>query len=181
MSGKGDGMSVIALTRNGTGLRKLDVGAGAIREEGYETMDISPAFSPDFQHDLTQLPWPFADQTFDEVKCFHVLEHLERKYLVPVMNEMHRILKPEGRAMIEVPLFPYWPAIADPTHVSFFVIQTFAYFCTGESYQRAAHGARAFEDYHDHRKLYGINEWEMIAAKRDGMGSIVRVELKPCA
>ena len=162
-------------------LRKLDVGAGAMRDEGYETMDISPAFSPDFQHDLTQFPWPFEDRSFDEVRCFHVLEHIERKYTIAMMNEMHRILNPSGVLEIEIPLFPYWPAIADPTHVSFFVPQTFAYFCTGESYAKGMKGSRAYEGYENHRKLYGIKEWELVAAKRDELGSILRVVMKPCA
>lgn len=181
--------------------RKLDVGAGAKRDDGYETMDISPVFMPDFQHDLTVFPWPFEDATFVEVRCWHVLEHLPRSYfvfhaaeqpqmhgsapermeprnaLIDVMNEMHRILAPGGVADIEVPVFPYWTAIADPTHLSFFVPQTFAYFCTGESYSKAFRGARALEDHADHRQLYGIKTWVARKAYRDEMGATMRVEL----
>lgn len=157
--------------------RRLDVGAGTIREDGWETMDLSPSYSPDFQHDITQLPWPFADETFAEIRCQHVLEHLERKHLIPVMNEMHRITMPGGSVEIEVPVFPYWTAIADPTHLQFFVPQTFAYFCTSDSYRKAVNGARNMYDYAEQRQLYGIREWEMVKAWRDEMGSLLRVRL----
>lgn len=155
---------------------KLDIGAGAKREDGWLTMDISPVHSPDFQHDLTQFPWPFRDGQFSEVRAWHILEHIERRYLIPVMNEMHRILKSGGMASIEVPVFPYWTAIADPTHLSFFVPQTFAYFCTFDSYRKAMHGARA-ADYDEQRELYGAKTWICQKGMRDGMGSILQVEL----
>lgn len=157
--------AVITPIRNGTApKRRLDIGAGAKRDEGWETMDLSPVYSPDFQHDLTQLPWPLADESFDELRCWHVLEHIERRYQIPVMNEMHRVLKTGGVADIEVPVFPYWTAMADPTHVSFFVPQSFWYFTKSE--------------YAEHRDLYGIKTWKMRDGWRDGQGSIVRVELE---
>jgi SAM-dependent methyltransferase len=156
--------------------RKLDIGSGAIKDEGYETMDISPVYSPDFQHDLTQFPWPFEDESFDEVRAFHVLEHIERQHLIAVMNEMHRLVTPDGIANIEVPVFPFWTAIADPTHVSFFVPQTWAYFCTHESVRRGLQGS-ALADFASHRELYGIKTWKLQKAFRDAMGSILRVEL----
>lgn len=170
--------TITEISKNGAAatLRKLDVGAGGKRDDGFETMDVSPVYSPDFQHDLTQFPWPFEDNTFDELRCWHVLEHIERQHLISVMNELQRVLKVGGVADIEVPVFPYWTAIADPTHVSFFVPQTFAYFCTVESYHRAVHGSPV-ADYEEHRRLYGIRTWVLRKAFRDEMGSIMRVEM----
>ena len=159
-------------------LRKLDVGAGAYKDDGYLTLDISPVFSPDFEHDITQFPWPFPDASMSDVRCLHVLEHLERKHLVPVMNEMHRILAPGGVLEIEVPIFPYWTAIADPTHVSFFVPQTFSYFCDMQSYTKIMRGATIMVDHSDHRKLYDIKEWRLVKAFRDEMGSLLRVKME---
>jgi len=158
-------------SKNGaTVQRRLNVGAGSKPHEGFETMDISPVFSPDFQHDLLSFPWPFADETFDELLCEHVLEHVESGHRVAVMNEMYRILKPGGFVTIEVPVFPYWVAIADPTHVSFFVRQSFWYFCR-ERFQSG-------DDYSEHQQLYGIKTWSMRGEKRDSQGSILRVELE---
>lgn len=46
--------------------------------------------------------WPFPDETFDVVVCTEVLEHL---IFDPAfaMNEMNRVLKRDGRALITVP------------------------------------------------------------------------------
>ena len=126
-------------------MRRLDVGAGAMREDGWETLDKSDAYEPDHNHDITQLPWPFEDGTFAEVKCVHVLEHIDRNLLVPVMNELHRIIEDGGKLFIEAPVAPHWKAFADPTHVSFLVPQTFLYFADA-----------SMEHW---RKLYGIRKW----------------------
>lgn len=160
-------------------VRRLDVGAGAKSDDGWETMDMSPAYHPDFQHDMTSFPWPFPDDTFDELRCWHVMEHMnpvtmhidwENKSVeyvntrIAVMNEMWRILKPDGMVNIEVPIFPYWQAIADPTHVAMFVPQTFWYFT---------------KDEHDmHRRLYGIKSWKLIKGKRNNLGSILNVTMQ---
>lgn len=156
-----------------TPLQKLDVGAGGMAEDGFISMDISPAYSPDFQHDMTQFPWPFEDESMSHVKCFHVLEHLDRKHDPGDERDA-----PHPRAgwvcEIEVPIFPYWTAIADPTHYTFFVPQTWAYFCTQKSYQQHMRGASIGVDYGGHRKLYDIKEWTLTKAFRNEQGSILR-------
>ena len=172
--------TITAINNNGRvgAVRRLDVGAGAKSDDGWETMDLSPAYHPDFQHDITAFPWPFEDGEFDELRCWHVMEHMapitmkidwQRQTVdyintrIAVMNEMHRILKPEGTVNIEVPIFPYWPAIADPTHVSFFVPQTFWYFTKNE--------------HAEHRALYGIKPWKMVGGKKNNLGSILNVTM----
>jgi len=50
--------------------------------------------------DITQLPYP--DQSFDFVLCIHVLEHVPDDALA--MRELLRVLKPNGCAIIQVPL-----------------------------------------------------------------------------
>lgn len=105
---------------------------------------------------------PFADGSFVEVKCHHVLEHIRREDLVTVMNECHRVLAEGGLMDIEVPIFPSDDAMADPTHLSFFVGKTFDYFTEEEP----------------HRDLYGILPWRMIRRERMGFNSILGVTLK---
>lgn len=71
--------------------------------EGYVNIDWQAQPSVDVVHDLNVLPYPFADSEFSEVNASHVLEHLDRPFLV--MKELHRILKPGGVLHIKVPHF----------------------------------------------------------------------------
>lgn len=146
------------------GYRKLSVGAGAKdKEEGYITIDI--AGEPDFKHDITQTPWPFPDEHFRGVKAHHIIEHIERKFLVPVMNEIWRVLEPDGRCWLEVPVFPTEDAIADPTHVSFYVSSTFDYFVKGGNFE-------------EQRLLYGIKPWAIQRREKLNYGRILYVLLR---
>ena len=44
---------------------------------------------------------PFADETFDMVICNHMLEHVESASAA--LRELHRVLKPGGRAICQTP------------------------------------------------------------------------------
>lgn len=44
---------------------------------------------------------PFEDNSFDAVMCNHVMEHIEED--LRAMKEIHRVLKPGGWAIIQVP------------------------------------------------------------------------------
>ena len=57
---------------------------------------------------------PFLDQTFDVVICNHVMEHVGDDSVA--MAEIHRILKPGGWAMLQVPIaLKLDRTIEDPT------------------------------------------------------------------
>lgn len=78
----------------------------------------------DVVHDLNVFPWPWADDTFDVVQAWAVLEHLRADRL-QIMNELWRILKPGGKAVIKL---PYWNSDAaheDLTHYWFVTLNTF--------------------------------------------------------
>ena len=79
------------------------------------------------QHDLNIFPWPIADKSADLVVAFHFIEHVDD--LFRVIQEIHRITKPGGRIIIEVPHFRYSSAYKDPTHQHFFTTKTMRYFC----------------------------------------------------
>jgi len=44
---------------------------------------------------------PFADGTFDHILCTEVLEHVS--HFQDLIDEMHRVLKPDGDALVTVP------------------------------------------------------------------------------
>ena len=57
---------------------------------------------------------PFSDQTFDVIICNHVMEHVSDDSVA--MAEVHRILKPGGWAMLQVPIaLALDRTIEDPT------------------------------------------------------------------
>lgn len=45
---------------------------------------------------------PFADNSFDAIACFHVMEHIKDD--IPAFSEIGRMLKPDGVGIICVPL-----------------------------------------------------------------------------
>lgn len=114
-----------------TALRILDVGVGATKQKpGAVGVDRHPGPHVDVVADLLD-GLPFADRVIDRVYAVHVLEHIVD--LVPVMNDLHRVLADDGVLHV---LSPHWRtvnAVADPTHVKYLDVQTFKWFCTPHS------------------------------------------------
>ena len=152
---------------------KLDVGAGAKHDDGYLTLDVVPFFRPDVLGTLVALP--FGDDHFEEVRCHHVLEHMERRDLVPVMNEMWRVLRPGGVVDIEVPVYPHLEAVADPTHLSFYHSATFEYFVRCD--RKHDHGSATAGCYEHQRLLYSIKPWSIVSVVRHKYGALVRITM----
>ena len=110
---------------------KLNVGCGKNIKKGFINIDIIKLHGVDKVVDLNEFPYPFKSESFDTILCSHVLEHL--KDLSKVMNELHRILKKNGRLIIKVPHFTHSGSFADPTHIHFFGYNTFDYFMKDNS------------------------------------------------
>ena len=96
-------------------MKKLNLGCGNYLFDGYENHDIRK-HRPEIKYsfDLNNIPYPFKDNEWDEIMMFDVLEHLKEP--LDVMNELHRILKPNGLLSLRV---AYWENIAcwdDITH-----------------------------------------------------------------
>lgn len=102
---------------------KIDLGCGLHPLEGFVGVDILS--QSDYVIDLEQAQLPFEDASVDEIWASHVMEHIHN--LIPLMNECHRVLKVGGIFTILVPLYPHKQAIQDPTHVRYFVEDTFLY------------------------------------------------------
>ena len=83
-------------------------------------------------HDIGKFPWPFKDNTFDEVYCSHVLEHVDD--FIKTMKEIHRISKNGARIIIRGPHFSCGVSYRDPTHKTLFSYFTFDYFADPSGY-----------------------------------------------
>ena len=98
--------------------KKLSVNSG--EWSALTTMDHDPHCGADVLHDLEDYPWPFEDNSFDEVHAYCVLEHLGRqgdfKGFFATFGEIYRVLKPGGALLA---ICPSWQSIwawGDPSH-----------------------------------------------------------------
>ena len=87
---------------------KLQVGSsnvkGLYKEEEWVNLDIVAHRGVDVVADAS-VKIPFPTNTFDEIHCIHVLEHLRRHRYMPMLQEMFRVLKPGGNLYVETPDF----------------------------------------------------------------------------
>ena len=105
--------------------KKLNVGCGADIKKGWVNLDSTALPGVDVVHDIEKLPLPFADESFDEVLCQDVLEHIR---YVPVLRDIHRILKSRGALTIRTPHFTSKNNFIDPTHQKIFSVNTWDFF-----------------------------------------------------
>lgn len=92
----------------------LDVGCGSAKWPGAIGLDVSPDTAADIVHDLDVFPYPFADDSFDQVLMQDVIEHVAQP--IQVMQELHRICRDGARIHIRTPHFSSVLAYSDPTH-----------------------------------------------------------------
>ncbi len=128
--------------------RHLDLGCGArprnpYHREALHGVDIAaaPAF-PGHELRLANValePIPYADGFFDSISAYDFLEHIPRILptsdgratrfpFVELMNEIWRVLRPDGLFYGYTPAFPHPSAFQDPTHVNILSRDSHIYF-----------------------------------------------------
>lgn len=136
---------------------KLNLACGQRKMDGYVNVDIVPGDAVDMVVDLETFPWPWEDNSIDEIDCHHYVEHT--KDLIAFMNELHRILKPGCKANISAPYYTSMRAFQDPTHRRSICEATFLYF---NADWRRANGLDHYSITADFDFVYGYNmdsEW----------------------
>lgn len=107
---------------------RINLGGGKLERPGFVNLDPVHGQGP-WKRMAQDAPWPCADGSVEEIYASHVLEHIPAgEARIAVFNEAWRVLGPDCPFRIRVPLFPYWQAMADPTHVSYWTPQSFGYF-----------------------------------------------------
>lgn len=94
----------------------LDLGCGDNKREGFKGVDFVKTKSTDYVHDLFKFPWPFKTDSVEEVHCAHFFEHIPAKVRPKFMDELYRVLAPEGKVTIITPYFNSVRATQDFTH-----------------------------------------------------------------
>ena len=103
--------------KNKYGQLWLDVGCGHHKTDGAVGMDRRKVLGVDVVHDIEKLPWPFPDTLFDRVILSHLMEHINPKYHVEIMDEIWRVTRVTGQVLLAMPYpgsFGHWQ---DPTHI----------------------------------------------------------------
>ena len=99
---------------------KLNLCCGDDIRNGYVNVDFRRTHPNTIQADLSQLPWPFADESASEILLLDALEHFSWRLTTRILLECFRVLEPGGSLVIQV------PAAEQMAHA---LIQEGPYFC----------------------------------------------------
>lgn len=94
---------------------RLDLGCGPTKKEGFTGVDCISFPGVDVVCDLTK-PWPWKENTVEEIHASHMIEHFDSVQRVHVYNEMFRVLKVGSKATVQAPFCFSGRAFGDPTH-----------------------------------------------------------------
>jgi predicted SAM-dependent methyltransferase len=108
---------------------RLDLACGQRPKDGFTGVD---KYAPNAEKvDLLSFPWPWEDNSVDEVHCSHFIEHIPmgdvtyadgvttKDYFFAFFDELYRVLRPDGFATIIWPYLKSVRAFQDPTHKRF--------------------------------------------------------------
>jgi hypothetical protein len=98
---------------------KLNLGCGFNKPKGYIHVDMFEECQPDIIHNLESFPYPFEDNSIEEVLFNHSLEHIGQlpSVFLKVIQEVYRISKGGAIIKINVPHPRHDDFVSDPTHV----------------------------------------------------------------
>ena len=98
---------------------KLNLGSGSKILDGYTNVDKYDYYKPDIVHDLEIFPYPFEDNSVDEILLSHVLEHIGQSpdVFLKIIKEFYRVCHNDSLIKIIVPHPRHDDFISDPTHV----------------------------------------------------------------
>jgi SAM-dependent methyltransferase len=125
--------SVVEDLAAGRGLR-LHLGSGGRPLAGFYNVDHLPLPGVDIVADLNEPLAELPDDCVEAVYSRHTLEHIAR--LLELLAELHRVTRPDARLEISVPHFSNPYGYSDPTHVRFFGVYSFFYFCDRDDQPR---------------------------------------------
>lgn len=116
----------------------LDLGCGTAKVPGAIGIDVVPLEGVDLIGNLAERPYPFAPNSFDAVYLNDVIEHIPNT--IRTMEEVYRILKPNGRAYVRVVNWNSIYTAMDPTHLAAYTENSFDFFGkrVGRSYYTRA-------------------------------------------
>lgn len=122
--------------------KKLNLGCGFKKYNGFVNVDILDCVKPDVKLDLNKTPWPWNDNEFDHIVAQDILEHLGKtgEDFINVIKEMYRVTTNGGIWEIQVPHWRCDTALDDPTHRRLITMSTFNLFNKKYIYDKINYG-----------------------------------------
>lgn len=105
----------------------LDVGCRLRKQPNWIGIDWKENPDVDIVHDLESFPYPIPDESCITIKAAHIVEHIQPRLFFPFMDEMWRMLKPNGQLAIGVPYAGSPGFQQDPTHILGLTERSFQY------------------------------------------------------
>ena len=98
---------------------KLNLGCGNKLLKGYINLDKFNYYKCDITHDLEKFPYPFKNDSVNEILLSHVLEHIGQQpdTFINIIKELYRICTNNALITINVPHPRHEDFLSDPTHV----------------------------------------------------------------
>jgi SAM-dependent methyltransferase len=100
---------------SGKGSKGVGDASGEWAKGTFKRVDVVPHESVDVVADLAK-PWPWEDGTVGAVNCDYLLHLLSVDARTHFMNELFRVLQPDGAAVVVVPHWCTSKAHLDPRH-----------------------------------------------------------------
>jgi SAM-dependent methyltransferase len=120
------------------------IGVDAIAQDGVDVV-----------HDLNFFPYPFDENSIDVVHAYHVIEHLDNP--LKAIEEIHRILIPDGILYLRVPHFSSLYAWGDITHKQAFSTHAFDIFDVTGDFKNWGYTTKKF--YFIKKKIRYFYSW----------------------
>ena len=122
---------------------KLNLGCGSKLYDGYVNVDKFDIYNIDIKHDLEKFPYPFNDNSVEEIILSHVLEHIgqDPDIFMKILKELYRICKNQALIKIAVPHPRHDDFISDPTHVRPITVLSLSLFDKAQNEQWEKNGA----------------------------------------
>lgn len=127
---------------------KLNLGCGEKPMKGYVNLDVCKFGGVDIVHNLDKFPYPFRDNTFDEIRGEQVIEHVNN--FPEVMMELCRILNGGVLKLWSVTAHTIW---VQPFHKRAFMHNMFDFFCNYPT----EHGTYNFKTVRVKNYIFGKN------------------------
>lgn len=110
--------------------KKLNMGSGFMKLDGYVNADSSDLTRPDVKIDFNKLPWAFDDDEFDHIVAKDILEHLgnDQTSFCDIVKEMYRVSQNGAVWEVQVPHHRCDHLWDDPTHRNAITPNTFNLF-----------------------------------------------------